>query len=393
MPGAEKLKSLCFKCGINKWIVDFKQGSYSEISATSVCLFCEQAALIEAQKKEIDRLKTREQERDDRIRKLEEYISKIEKLISKERGEKQAESEAANLDKPSTNLDVKVVDRKVEELRKFTIESRDEIVETGRQVIEIREEIAAFKDNGNFRVVKGKKSPKVNDREQGITLANRFEALEDEADSTEVEAYVIGDSIVREQQNHFAMKNKRRRKVQSYSGCKAKKVRDEVDALKVPNKNICIIANAGSNDLYLKGNEVGNTEPLVEDLKNLVNSVADKTDRGILIGIMPRVYASYYAMSKAIGINERLSKYCDQKKVDFIDVWKIFVGKRQYFTRDGIHLNELGHRKLGEILCQEYNRMKNKVNLSPRTPELSPAQVQESLEEENSFEGFPVENR
>lgn len=393
MPGAEKLKSVCFKCSVNKWAVDFREGCHSKLSTTSVCLSCEQASLIEAQKREIESLKMREQEHDDRIKKLEEHISKLEKLISKEGGGEQAASKIDNLDNHSNNLNVKVVDIKVEELRKVVLENRDEIVETGKQVVEIREEIASFKDNGNFRVVKGKMLPKINNSEQGIKVANRFAALGEEDDAPEVDAYIIGDSIVREQNNHFAKVDKRRRKVLSYSGCKTKKVKDEVNALKVQNKNTCIIANAGSNDLYQKGNSVGNTEPLVEDLKKLVNSVAGKTDKGVLIGIMPRVYASYYAMSKAIGINERLNKYCDQKKVEFIDVWKIFVGKPQYFIRDGIHLNEAGHRKLGEILCEKYDSMKNKVNLPSKTPKPSPAKVKMTPEAENiSFEGFPKEN-
>ena len=390
MPGAEKLKSVCFKCKVNKWVVDYKEGNYLKISSTSVCLSCEQASLIEAQKKEIDRLKTKEQEQDEKIRKLEEHASKMEQLFLRLGEQKQIESEAAHTDEPSSDLDVEVVDRKVEKLRTIVMENRDEIVEAGRQMVEIREEIASYKDSTNFRVVRGKKSPKVNESQQGIALTNRFAALEDEVDGTEVEAFLIGDSIVRDQNRHFALKNKRR-KVHSYPGCKAKKVIDAVNKLEVQSRNTCIIAGAGSNDLYLKGNKVGNTEPLVKDLKTLVDSVADRTDKGILIGIMPRLCASYYAMSKAIGINERMNKYCNEKKVNFIDVWQIFVGKWQYFGKDGIHLNEAGHRKLGEMLGREYNRMENQVNLSQRTPEPLPVQVARELEN-NAFEGFSKEN-
>ena len=392
MPGAEKLKSVCFKCEVNKWAVDFREGCHSKLSSTSVCLSCEQAALILAQKRDIDRLKIREQEQDDRIRKLEEHISKIEKLISREGGEEQAESRRTNSDNLSNNLDIKAVDTKVEELRTVVMENREDIVETGRQVVEIREEISSFKDDRNFRVVKGKKSPKISSREQGITVSNRFAALEVDVDAPEVEAYVIGDSIVREQNNYFARENKQTRKVYSYPGGKTNKVTDGVKELKVKNRNTCIIANAGSNDLYQKGNKVGNTEPLVEDLKSLVNQVAAKTDKGIVIGIMPRVYASYYAMSKAIGINDRLNKFCEQKKVEFLDVWKIFIGRWQYYRKDGIHLNELGHRKLGELLHQNFDRLKNKVNLTPLAKEKS-AKIQVSPEvDDNSFMGFPKEN-
>ena len=78
------------------------------------------------------------------------------------------------------------------------MENRNEIVETGRQVIEMREESASSKNNTNFRLVKGKKSPKAKDQdqEQGIALTNQFAVLEDEVDATEVETYIIGDSIV-----------------------------------------------------------------------------------------------------------------------------------------------------------------------------------------------------
>ena len=88
MPGAEKLKADCFKCKVNKWAVDFKEGAYANISSTSVCLSCEQAALIEeqikkieAQKKEVDRLKIKEKEQDEMIRKLVEHVSKMEQRI------------------------------------------------------------------------------------------------------------------------------------------------------------------------------------------------------------------------------------------------------------------------------------------------------------------------
>ena len=55
-------------------------------------------------------------------------------------------------------------------------------------------------------------------------------------------------------------------------------------------------------------------------------------------------------LSKVIAINERMKKYCDQKKVEFIDLWGMFVGKRHLFRKDGIHLSEAGQRKFGEIL-------------------------------------------
>ena len=41
-----KLKSLCYRCHVNKWIVDFKEGCAANVSSISVCLVCEQAEKI-----------------------------------------------------------------------------------------------------------------------------------------------------------------------------------------------------------------------------------------------------------------------------------------------------------------------------------------------------------
>ena len=83
----EKLKSVCSKCNINKWAVDYKEGCYDKLSSRSVCLSCEQAALIETQGKEIERLKAREQQRDDKIRKLEDLVRKLVKPVFREEGD------------------------------------------------------------------------------------------------------------------------------------------------------------------------------------------------------------------------------------------------------------------------------------------------------------------
>ena len=74
----------------------------------------------------------------------------------------------------------------------------------------MREESVSSRNNTNFCLVKGKKLPKVKDQEQGIALTNQFAVLEDEVDATEVETYIIGDSIVGGQNSHFALKKKKK---------------------------------------------------------------------------------------------------------------------------------------------------------------------------------------
>ena len=48
--------------------------------------------------------------------------------------------------------------------------------------------------------------------------------------------------------------------------------------------------------------------------QRLVNEVSEKTYKGIVVGMLPRSYVSHFALSKAIAINERMKKYCDQRR-------------------------------------------------------------------------------
>ena len=163
------------------------------------------------------------------------------------------------------------------------------------------------------------------------------------------------------------------------------------------------MAHAGSNDLFLRGGKVGDTEPIVKDLETMVNAVAEKTDRGLVIGMLPRQYVKHYSLSKALGINERIMKYCEGSKVAFLDLWDSFMGKWHYFKKDGIQLNEIGQRKLGEILNKECERLMNKLKASSEESSSrvqvllegeAPLVMEESNSEshEGSFIGFTKEN-
>ena len=168
---------------------------------------------------------------------------------------------------------------KVKELSDIVKENRDTIVESGREIVEIRQEIAAVKSNSEFRVVGGREAARgfVGGDWGGVALTNRFSVLSRE------ETYLIGDSMVGGQTEIFADFNKNKRKVKSFPGCRVKKVTEEVEKLEIQSRNSCFIAHVGSNDLYLRGGRVGNSEPIVKDMKRLVNKVSEKTNKGIVV--------------------------------------------------------------------------------------------------------------
>ena len=64
-----KLKSLGYRCHVNKWIVDFKEGCAANISSISVSLACEQS-------EKISKLEKAMREKDIEIKKMKD-ISKL----------------------------------------------------------------------------------------------------------------------------------------------------------------------------------------------------------------------------------------------------------------------------------------------------------------------------
>ena len=411
-----KLKSVCFKCNVNKWIVDYKEGCSSKISRTSVCLSCEQAEKIEKLQKSLmekdveihrmkDHLNKSLMDKDVEIHRMRDQLNKLQAEVKEMKKSREnsttgsEEGEGCSKDFSKERLEGKgacdshgckkslQLEEKVERLSKIVKGTIDDIVESGRDMVEVRDQIRSVKERDDFQVVKGKRAAKGRrePEQKAVSVSNRFSLL-----SEEDETYLIGDSIVREQTEYFANKNKKKRRVKSFPGGKARKIVEEVRKVDLKSKTSCMVAHAGSNDIFLPNNKVGNTEPLVQELKCLVDTMSLKTNRGVIVGVLPRMYASYFASSKAIGVNERIKRYCQEKQVSFLDLWGIFVGKRQFFRKDGVHLSVAGHRKLGEILSQECERlMKKKI---PPDEQPSPLDTSGSEVLNHSFLGFPKEN-
>ena len=346
MPGS--LKSKCAQCGVKKWNVDYKEGCEELISSLSKCLFCEQANKIEKLEKEV-------RGEDDEIRKLKGLLSNLEKKVTKE----------------------------VETLKKVMLENRDTIVETGRDVVQIREQIRAVKKNteelqtivnaegminperngqDHFMKARGRMVTTRKYKEQPkneTAVRNRFSLLTAEE---EEETVLIGDSMVKDQGKHFGLKNKNKRKVRSYPGASTKKLKEEIGKMKTEKKTTVIIQASG-NDLFLRNGNAGPTEPLMMQLEDTIRTARNKTNKAIVLGIIPRINVSHYALSKAIGINDRLKSICHRNGVRFVNLWDTFYGNRKLFKRDGIHFSLEGMKIFGNRLNQElYDNLRNPID-------------------------------
>ena len=100
----------------------------------------------------------------------------------------------------------------------------------------------------------------------------------------------------------------------------------------------------------MRNGKVGQTEEIVKDLEKVVDSIASKTENGMVVGIFPRINVSHYALSKAIGINDRIEVICQQKGVRFLNFWDTFITNRSFFRGDGVHFNEKGKTVFGDLL-------------------------------------------
>ena len=335
-----QLKATCCRCKVNKWCVDFKEGCAANITSRSICLFCELREKIESQQREIGELR----------KEIEKLSGKRENRNALGGGDSCCGTEISNIVSEISDMKTSI---------KGLIENS---TETGVGLVEVRNQLAEIKtqDKDGFTRVSGRRAAKPKSSLKNDTsftcISNRFALLATE----EEETFLVGDSMVSDQGRCFGKGNKGKRKVRSFPGASTKKIGEEVKKMKVESKKSSIIVHAGSNDLYLRNGKVGQTEEIVEELEEVVNSIASKTDNGMLVGIFPRLNASYYALSKAIGINDRIEVICQRKGVRFLNFWDKFITNRSFFRGDGVHFNEKGKTLFGDLLHKNvFSQMKS----------------------------------
>ncbi|KAK3855143.1 hypothetical protein Pcinc_038433 [Petrolisthes cinctipes] len=105
------------------------------------------------------------------------------------------------------------------------------------------------------------------------------------------------------------------------------------------------------NDLFLRNGETGNTEEIILDAMYMVDELK-RFNRAAIIGILPRLGASPHALSKAIGVNERLEDMCTPLGVRFVDPYNVFYGRADLYLPDGVHLNKRGKEVFGDMVNQ-----------------------------------------
>ena len=180
-----------------------------------------------------------------------------------------------------------------------------------------------------------------------IETRNSFSGLEDqcsgdgETDVTTLSSgkvVVVGDSQVRGLGSIFCVRDARRRMCVCLPGAGVRDVAERLEGVlggEGVAPTVCISAG---------GNDIGRVRP--EDLwrryRQALGRVRDLGGTPVLCGILPRRSAGARWWSEATALNSRLADHCRRNGWLFVDNWSYFYGKDHLYTRDGVHLSEMG---------------------------------------------------
>jgi hypothetical protein len=160
---------------------------------------------------------------------------------------------------------------------------------------------------------------------------------------------LVGDSMVRSVGSYFTKLSPSHKVGRWLTGAGLKRVTEAVSDLRI-EKASCPIVTAGGNDLFLRKGRTGFTKPIISLFGEMIGKVKEKSDKFIILGLIPRMHLGREAHSKAIAVNRRLAGLCRSKNVRFLDSWDAFKGQRALFNADGIHFNDAGAEKSSMLI-------------------------------------------
>ena len=225
-----------------------------------------------------------------------------------------------------------------------------------RYIIDLSNRFNALDQDGREgEVVTTRRETIQDENTQGVNMHNG-----DMFSDCESQTVCIGDSLVRGLGVSFASNTKgKKRQVEVVPGAKIKCVVDRVKQTSI-SKDCCLVVNVGSNDVHTPGRI--SSDDIVRKYKQLIREMKQKSNRCILNGILPRMGSNYHTTGQIIDINKRLGIMCEKDNVGFVDAWDLFEGRKYMLARDGIHLSNIGTKKLGQILNTAVYKFHQAIN-------------------------------
>ena len=195
-----------------------------------------------------------------------------------------------------------------------------------------------------FKIVRKGGKVKACAKYSGIETSNAFQVLEDEV-TDEPSLILVGDSLVRHQDEEFCKKGPRRRHF-CYPGKKIEDITERVGDLVTNSSEKTVFAYfVGTNNV-----RNGRSEEILKKYKTLINKLQESRRRSVICGLIPRYDVDSVTISRMMGINTRVQDLCKKEGVMFVDVWDHFNKDRSLYGKDGLHLSSVGKARLGRVL-------------------------------------------
>lgn len=240
---------------------------------------------------------------------------------------------------------------------------REEVRQLKKQR-EVTKEETSSKGTSSWRVAKdrGLKKTLIKPPSNAIATSNSFDVLEDECCGETVDrakgkatkrkeaqapqkvkevpkqTLVVGDSQIRYLDRTFCARDRGNRLRVCYPGAGIGDIINNMNDIMAGNGNNPIIC------ISVGGNDVGRvrSEELIQRYKTAIELVRSKGGIPIICGILPRKGVGNEWISRALGVNCRLERYCKSNAISFIDNWEHFYGRNEMYARDGVHLSRAG---------------------------------------------------
>ena len=128
-------------------------------------------------------------------------------------------------------------------------------------------------------------------------------------------------------------------------GAKLEDIAEKARQVMGGGTGVAVLVHVGTNNAEKEG-----TSAIVGKYKRLIKTLKEaRVGRIVLSGILPIIggWGEEYSNCRRMTINTPLQKVYMEEGVDFVDMWLNFVGRDDFFMRDGLYLTGKGAAVLG----------------------------------------------
>ena len=185
----------------------------------------------------------------------------------------------------------------------------------------------------------GGKTVKVDDRRErghGVRQERSFADVVSQGKARKARVF-MGDSIIRKVDK---IVNRGDDITVCLPGAKVEDIAEKAGQVMGGSTGGAVLVHVGTNNAEKEGTSaiIGKYRKLIKTLKEA------RVGQIVLSGILPIMggRGEEYGNCRRMAINTQVQKVCMEEGVGFVDMWLNFVGRDNFFKRDGLHLTRKG---------------------------------------------------